>query len=60
MIKKQTFIQEGPELKFYAAEIISALEHLHGQNIVFRDLKPENVLLDAAGHTRLIDFGFSK
>jgi serine/threonine protein kinase len=44
----------------YSAEIILAIEHLHMKNIVFRDLKPENVLLDAEGHIALTDFGLSK
>jgi len=45
---------------FYAAEIISALEYLHGLSIVYRDLKPENLLLDREGHLKLTDFGFAK
>lgn len=46
--------------KFYATEIVLALEYLHSKMIVFRDLKPENLLLDAEGHVVLIDFGFAK
>eukprot|EP00931_Biecheleriopsis_adriatica_P087054 TRINITY_DN61577_c0_g1_i1.p1 TRINITY_DN61577_c0_g1~~TRINITY_DN61577_c0_g1_i1.p1 ORF type:complete len:337 (-),score=76.75 TRINITY_DN61577_c0_g1_i1:65-1075(-) len=46
--------------RFYTCEICLALEYLHSLNIIFRDLKPENVLLDAEGHAMLTDFGLSK
>lgn len=45
---------------FYAAEIVSALEYLHSKSIVYRDLKPENLLLDKDGHLKITDFGFAK
>jgi protein kinase X len=45
---------------FYACEIISALDYLHGRSIVYRDLKPENLLLDLDGHLKITDFGFAK
>jgi len=46
--------------RLYGAEITSALEHLHSRKIVYRDLKPENVLLDSEGHVRVTDFGLAK
>ncbi|KAB7493732.1 Ribosomal protein S6 kinase beta-1 [Armadillidium nasatum] len=45
---------------FYLGEITLALEHLHSQGIIYRDLKPENVLLNAEGHLKLTDFGLCK
>lgn len=47
-------------IKFYSAEIIIALEKIHLKNIMYRDLKPENVLIDIDGHIKLSDFGLSK
>lgn len=46
--------------KIYTAEIILALESLHEKDIIFRDLKPENVLIDNTGHALLTDFGLAK
>jgi serine/threonine protein kinase len=49
-----------PRARFYAAEITLAIEYVHDLGIIYRDLKPENVLLDSNGHIRLTDFGLSK
>ena len=46
--------------KFYLCEVLLALENLHKRDIIFRDLKPDNVVLDKDGHCKLTDFGLSK
>lgn len=46
--------------KFYIACIIIIFEHLHERDIVYRDLKPENVMIDDEGYPKLIDFGTAK
>ena len=48
------------EAKFYAAEIVLAIESVHKLDCIHRDLKPDNVLIDADGHIKLSDFGLSK
>lgn len=49
-----------PRVKLYAAELFLALDHIHKHNVVYRDLKPENVLMDREGHVLLTDFGLAK
>lgn len=56
--KSQRF--PNPVAKFYAAEVTLALDYLHSHNIIYRDLKPENLLLDRHGHLKITDFGFAK
>jgi len=56
--KSRAFTED--RAKFYGAELVLALDHLHAQNIIYRDLKLENILLDHLGHVALTDFGLSK
>jgi len=48
------------DAQFYVAEISAGLGHLHSKGLIFRDLKPENVVLDIDGHAMLTDFGIAK
>lgn len=47
------------EIIFYISEVICAIEYLHSMNIIYMDLKPENIMIQHDGHIKLIDFGLS-
>ncbi len=57
-LSKGRFTEESA--RFLSAEIALGIQHLHEHDIIYRDLKPENLLLDQDGHIRITDFGLSK
>merc|ERR1719329_1257106 len=59
LINREKYLPE-PLARLYAAEVLLALSHIHMRDIVYRDMKPENVLIDVEGHAMLTDFGLSK
>jgi serine/threonine protein kinase len=59
MLKRKKRLSEQ-EAKVYIAEVILALEYLHNKGIIYRDLKPDNIIIAEDGHLKLTDFGLSK
>lgn len=59
LLDREVYLSESIA-RFYVAEIVLALEHLHFLGIIHRDLKPQNLVLDSEGHLKLTDFGLSK
>nr|AML79534.1 putative LOV domain-containing protein [Toxicodendron radicans] len=57
--RQPTKVLKEDAVRFYAAEVVVTLEYLHCQGIIYRDLKPENVLLQSNGHVSLTDFDLS-
>ena len=51
---------KNDDARFYAGQIVLMFEHLHSLDIAYRDLKPENLLIDITGYLKLTDFGFAK
>jgi serine/threonine protein kinase len=58
LTKREIF--DEPDACFFMAEIILAIEYVHSLNVIYRDMKPENILIDADGHMKLADFGLAK
>lgn len=59
VLRQKTFFDEDTA-RFFAAGVVLAFEYMHSKDIIYRDLKPENLLLDEMGYLKITDFGFAK
>uniref|UniRef100_A0A182YDF6 cGMP-dependent protein kinase n=1 Tax=Anopheles stephensi TaxID=30069 RepID=A0A182YDF6_ANOST len=59
VLQKSKFFDERTA-RFITGCVVEAFEYLHSRNMIYRDLKPENLMLDEKGYIKLVDFGFAK
>jgi len=59
MLRQKTMVDEDAA-RFYAGSVVLAFEYMHARDIIYRDLKPENLLLDKSGYLKVTDFGFAR
>ncbi|XP_053625717.1 cGMP-dependent protein kinase, isozyme 1-like [Plodia interpunctella] len=59
ILQKRRFFTENVA-KFMMACVVEAFQYLHSKDIIYRDLKPENLMMDRNGYIKLVDFGFAK
>jgi len=59
VLREKTLFDEDTA-RFFAASVVLAFEYMHTMNVIYRDLKPENLLLDSQGYLKITDFGFAK
>jgi len=59
ILRTKTYFSE-PTARFYTACVVEGFAYMHSKNIIYRDLKPENLVLDGNGYLKITDFGFAK
>ena len=60
LAQRRTGTVPSDHARFYGACVVDAFSYMHENKIVYRDLKPENLLIDRQGYIKVIDFGFAK
>eukprot|EP00493_Phyllostaurus_siculus_P015210 UN15444 len=59
ILRRRRYFNEATS-KFYAGCVVEAFDYMHSRRIIYRDLKPENLVLDDQGYLKVTDFGFAK